>query len=153
MRQGPTESATQFRVGTRKRGNDGNQWIIAVNYEGVHRWQKQSTKKKTTQKKKRRQQQPLPPPPPSSSNKEPVTYLRGLWRPLKKPLRKMSREELVRDLQKFRDVYEKLTERNQDLSDDRLADESVTKLRNLLTFYYSDEQKLYAENWVRETKS
>ena len=221
MRQGPPESATQFPVGTRKRGNDGNRWIIAANYLGVHRWQKQpppppsssSSALRTTRKI-----QPPPPPPPSAStisiatldrlrkkynvgvggsgskqdralslwrvrgrgmrNEDlglllpllprserqqatkllekrmtkpvPVPNLRGLWRPLQKPLRTMSREELVRDLRKFRDVWEKLVGRNTDLSDERLAAESTSSLRSLLEFYYGDTAKMYAEDWVRQ---
>ncbi len=40
MRQGPSESATKFPVGTKKRGNDGNMWIIIKTKSGVQRWQK-----------------------------------------------------------------------------------------------------------------
>ena len=28
MRQGPEESATKFKIGTKKLGNDGNMWVI-----------------------------------------------------------------------------------------------------------------------------
>ena len=27
-RKGPTSSATKFSIGTRKKGNDGNAWVI-----------------------------------------------------------------------------------------------------------------------------
>ena len=84
-----------------------------------------------------------------SGTRRKTTDLRGLWRPLAKPLRNMSRTELVRDLRKFRDVWERLTERNCDLSDDRLAGESAKSLRSLLGFYYSDTARGFAENWVR----
>ena len=40
IRKGPTESATQFSIGTTKRGNDGNRWKIIVTDSGVHRWSK-----------------------------------------------------------------------------------------------------------------
>jgi hypothetical protein len=39
-RLGPAESATQFVVGTRKRGQDGNMWIIVKAINGVKRWQR-----------------------------------------------------------------------------------------------------------------
>lgn len=39
-RKGPTESATKFAVGTRRKGNDGNQWVIMKTSKGVHRWKK-----------------------------------------------------------------------------------------------------------------
>jgi len=40
IRKGPTESATQFSIGTTKRGNDGNNWKITETASGVHRWSK-----------------------------------------------------------------------------------------------------------------
>ena len=39
-RPSPSESATQFKVGTKKKGNDGNMWIIVENKNGVKRWSK-----------------------------------------------------------------------------------------------------------------
>ena len=36
----PSESATLFSVGTEKKGNDGNTWIIAVNKKNIKRWKK-----------------------------------------------------------------------------------------------------------------
>ena len=48
-RKSPSESATQFNIGTRKKGNDGNMWEIVKNINGVKRWSK-VTKKNTTKK-------------------------------------------------------------------------------------------------------
>jgi hypothetical protein len=39
-RKGPSQSATLFKEGTIKKGNDGNKWIIVTNKLGVRRWQK-----------------------------------------------------------------------------------------------------------------
>ncbi|ARA72103.1 hypothetical protein BNJ_00280 [Kaumoebavirus] len=39
-RQGPAESATKNTVGTKKRGLDGNMWVVAKASNGVHRWVK-----------------------------------------------------------------------------------------------------------------
>jgi hypothetical protein len=39
-RKAPTESATLFKKGTIKKGNDGNKWVIVTNARGVQRWQK-----------------------------------------------------------------------------------------------------------------
>jgi hypothetical protein len=50
IRKGPTESATAFSVGTKKKGNDGNYWIVVVTKANVHKWQK-ITKTKTTKTK------------------------------------------------------------------------------------------------------
>jgi serine/threonine protein kinase len=38
-RKGPIESATKFKVGTIKKGNDNNMWKIVVNKKGIQRWQ------------------------------------------------------------------------------------------------------------------
>lgn len=48
-RQGPEESATEFPVGKRKRGNDGNMWQVVRASNGVQRWQrKTNTLRKST---------------------------------------------------------------------------------------------------------
>lgn len=48
QRKGPSESATLFKVGTKKIGNDKNMWIIAKRKDGVKMWKKVNTQ---TQKK------------------------------------------------------------------------------------------------------
>jgi hypothetical protein len=39
-RKAPSESATLFKKGVIKKGNDGNKWVIVTNARGVQRWQK-----------------------------------------------------------------------------------------------------------------
>lgn len=39
-RPSPTESATMFMVGTIRKGNDGNYWIVNADVNGVQRWYK-----------------------------------------------------------------------------------------------------------------
>jgi len=39
-RPSPSESATKFKEGTKKKGNDGNMYIISVNKNGVKKWKK-----------------------------------------------------------------------------------------------------------------
>lgn len=52
-RKAPSESATLFKKGTIKKGNDGNKWVIVTNASGVQRWQKvQRTMTKTKAKSK-----------------------------------------------------------------------------------------------------
>ncbi len=62
----------------------------------------------------------------------------------------MTREELIKNLQKFRDSWEKITTRDQDLSDERLNGEPTERLRKLIKFYYSDSAKFLAEDWLRK---
>ena len=52
-RKAPSQSATLFKKGTTKKGNDGNQWVIVADARGVQRWQKlQGAKAKTKTKTK-----------------------------------------------------------------------------------------------------
>ena len=46
-RKGPSQSATLFKEGTIKKGNDGNKWIIVTNKLGVRRWQKRGSNSTT----------------------------------------------------------------------------------------------------------
>tara|TARA_B100000963_G_C22551948_1_gene637204 strand:+ start:292 stop:1008 length:717 start_codon:yes stop_codon:yes gene_type:complete len=39
-RKGPEESATKYPVGTEKKGNDGNMWVINASKKGIQRWVK-----------------------------------------------------------------------------------------------------------------
>jgi hypothetical protein len=51
-RKAPSASATLFKKGTMKKGNDGNKWSIVVDSRGVQRWQKiTSAAKKRTMKR------------------------------------------------------------------------------------------------------
>jgi hypothetical protein len=62
----------------------------------------------------------------------------------------MSRTELLKDIRNFRDVWEEITTRNQDLGDDRLAGETDNELREHLKYYYSNEARLQAEDYLRD---
>jgi len=54
-RKAPAASATLFKPGTTKTGNDGNKWTIVADTRGVQRWQKidGTTRKNRTIKKRR----------------------------------------------------------------------------------------------------
>ena len=53
-RKGPSDSATKFSVGTKKKGNDGNMWIIVENKNGIKHWSKISNLKGTKKHKSKR---------------------------------------------------------------------------------------------------
>jgi hypothetical protein len=56
-RKAPTASATLFKPGTTKTGNDGNKWTIIADTRGVQRWRKidaTATHKTMTMKRRRR---------------------------------------------------------------------------------------------------
>ena len=82
---------------------------------------------------------------------KPITDYKGMYEVNKKPISSMTRNELIKNLQKFRDSWEKITTRNQDLSDERLKDETTDALRKLIKFYYSNSAKLLAEEWLRKS--
>ena len=82
---------------------------------------------------------------------KPITDYKGMYEVNKKPISSMTRNELIKNLQKFRDSWEKITTRNQDLSDERLNDETTDALRKLIKFYYSNNAKLLAEDWLRKS--
>lgn len=52
-RPSPSVSATIFKIGTIKKGNDGNMWVIKENANGVKRWTKQTSKQTAKQTSKR----------------------------------------------------------------------------------------------------
>jgi len=220
-RKAPSESANDFTLGTKKRGNDGNMWVI-IQTKNSKRWSKlnenklQKTKKNqknnqtnnqnktkkniihinkkntisvdklrqllkkynvTTRGSKEKMAQGLV----RVSNflieskdleliynlldeaqqkkatkliqdriNKPITNYKGMYEPLTKPISSMTREELIKNLQKFRTSWEKITTRDTDLSDERLNDEPTHQLRNLIKFYYSTSAKLSAEDWLRK---
>lgn len=215
-RQGPSESATTFPVGTKKRGNDGNNWIV-IQTKNSKRWskvnnntlQKTSKTKKTSNKTKKytikkskkndisadklrqllkkysasfngskenmaqklfrlrqatiesadleliynfldKDQQKKATKLINARINKPITNYRGMYEPPTKPISSMTREELIKNLQKFRDSWEKITKRDQDLSDERLNGEPRERLIKLIKFYYSDDAKLLAEDWLRK---
>ena len=213
IRKGPSESATQFSVGTIKKGNDGNKWKITETGTGVHRWSKitgirnpsyhtHTVKIKTTNPKEgvvsltrlkqigkknnvstsgkskgaiaellfnirgnalsTRELQEIHNLLPSKQKKEareiiatqietPITDYKGMWQLAPKPLREMSRREMINSLRKFRDAWENNMGRNQDLSDEKLAGDMTDKdLRQRLEYYYSETAKNQAANWIRE---
>jgi hypothetical protein len=51
-RKGPSYSATKQRIGTKKKGNDGNMWKIVENKNGIKRWLKISNNVSISKKRK-----------------------------------------------------------------------------------------------------
>jgi len=80
----------------------------------------------------------------------PIHDYKGMWKPLPKSLNRMSRNELISNLKKFRDAWEVNTGRNQDLDNERLTNANKEVLEDILEFYYSNDAKLIAEDWLRK---
>jgi len=225
-RKAPSESANDFTLGTKKRGNDGNMWVI-IQTKNSKRWSKVNENKLQKTKKTKKTKKNIIYKIIKGNNKtkkytihkskkydisidklrqllkkyhasfngskealaqglfrlrratiesndleliydlldkgqkikatkliqdrinKPITNYRGMYEPLPKPISSMTREELIKNLQKFRDSWEKITTRDQDLSDERLNSEPTQRLRNQIKFYYSDDAKFLAEEWLR----
>jgi hypothetical protein len=223
QRQSPIESATLFSIGTIKKGNDGNKWVIIETSAGIHRWKQVKTGKPNKTSNNKTHKKPItstkkPEDKPTGSShsgdvsqallvsiakknqvtssgtkkelaekiwrvrssaldskdlkkivgllskeskkevnkllakriEHPILNYRGMWKKQVKPLNEMSRTELLKDIRKFRDVWEEITTRNQDLGDDRLAGETDNELREHLKYYYSNEARLQAEDYLRD---
>jgi hypothetical protein len=212
-RKAPSESANDFTLGTKKRGNDGNMWVI-IQTKNSKRWSKLNKTKKTNNQRTNQNKTKkytihkskkddisvdklrqllkkydasfngskenmaqklfrLRRPTIESNDLEliynlldkgqkikatkliqdrinkPITNYKGMYEPPTKPISSMTREELIKNLQKFRDSWEKITTRDSDLSDERLNGEPTERLRKLIKFYYSDDAKFLAEDWLR----
>ena len=84
---------------------------------------------------------------------KPISNYRGMWKPRPKPLSKMKKVELIKHIKSFAKAWTKITTNTSGLGDlDDLKDHNVEFLRGLLKFYYSNEAKLLAENWLRNYK-
>jgi hypothetical protein len=82
----------------------------------------------------------------------PITDYRGLWRPAPKLIDKMTRNQIINNLRKFRDAWEHETGRNQGLSDEMMDSVSDTNLRERLSWYFSETAKNQAANWIRDNQ-
>ncbi len=156
FRPSPTTSATRFAEGAVRTGNDGNKWTVILTKDGQHRWRKIATKpetgKQTSIVPKTSQQKSKVKYPPSMRKfesdriewlKENALKLTALF-PEEEPsaaLRKMSRTKILRQLKASVEVWEKVSQRNQDLSDERLKQEDTAALASHLSWYMSQEAK------------
>jgi hypothetical protein len=66
------------------------------------------------------------------------------------PPGRLTRAALVDEIRRRRDAWEAITKRNQDLSDERLADESMAQLRGHLAWYCSEEARAIVAAWLVE---
>ena len=159
-RNSPPYPANKCRAYSNKKGNNGLMYQAVPNKNGVNRWVKvsrrssrrvtkrrsrkrtrsKSRKSKKTKSKKRKSKG-------RSSKPKKINY-RGLWRPAPKPLSKMTRTEIISELRKFRNAWEKLTERGQDLDDAAFPYEPTSWWKGMLKEYYSDSSRKQAEEWL-----
>lgn len=80
----------------------------------------------------------------------PVTDYHGLWEPQQTPMHKMTRKEIMGKLKQFRDAWEKITTRNQDLPDDYIRELKTLDLARRLKWFYDESTKILAGDIIRE---
>jgi hypothetical protein len=72
----------------------------------------------------------------------------GLWKKSHQPLSKMTKKEVVTELKTFRNAWTNITGRDQDLSDGRLKTENLKELKDHLKWYFSEDARKIAEQWI-----
>ena len=77
-----------------------------------------------------------------------IKKYKGLWRPMKRNINKMTRKQIISDLKKFRDSWEEYPGINQDLSDENINDMITDDLLDRLHSYYSDDNKKNVEDII-----
>ena len=103
IRPSPTESATLYKVNTKRKGNDGNIWIIVENANGVKRWKlykkptnkpSKKTSKKTSKKPSKKSSKKLSKKPSKKLSKKPSKKLskKSSKKLSKKPSKKSSKK-------------------------------------------------------------
>ena len=70
----------------------------------------------------------------------------------KKSISKMNRSQLIRELKKYRNAWQNITNKHADLDDERLNSETTKELRLLLKGITTDEIKVIAKKWYNIKK-
>ena len=148
-RQSPPSSATGYPVGHKKKGNDGNMWKIVLNKNGVKRWNKINTRRKSRRRKRKSHKKKINMEKNMNKyeniDKISIKNFKGLWKPQTKPINKMTKTELIKEIKSFRDAWQKYnTFAFLDQDTERLNKEDLNGLKKLLKYNYSDENKKLA---------
>ncbi len=142
-RKCPDEAAAQFPVGTQRLGNDGRLWTVTLGKHGL-RWtygrRRNRARANTNRASSPRARRPRP-----SHQALALEWVRlhprGLMTLVRDDGLATVRAQLLSLVRTFRDGWEALTSRNQDLSEERLAEESDAQLRRHLSEYSSESMR------------
>lgn len=77
---------------------------------------------------------------------------KGLWKAVPKGLQKMSRKELLKEVNSIRRKWENYTGISQQLDYFIIKDWTDKDLRKTIKFYSSKESKQIAKNWIEKKK-
>lgn len=155
----PARNAAELEPGWTMTGKDGHTWQVVISSNGVQRWLPRGrlarglyVRRETAKSRKPRR----PAPPPRALSNPSLLWVRENPRALMKlvegPTFKLatSRAGLLQQLRDFRDGWEAITTRNQDLSDERLAEESTEALRAFVKDYASAQMRATLAVWLAE---
>ncbi|MBM4779860.1 MAG: hypothetical protein GQE15_19315 [Archangiaceae bacterium] len=143
-------------------GKDGHTWQVVIGKSGSPRWLPKGRlarglyvrRESAKTRKPRKPRRPAAPPRPLSNpalvwiRKNPGTLMKLVEGPTFKLA--TTREGLLEQLRVFRDGWEAITTRNQDLSDERLAEESTAALRAFVKEYASAPMRAILAAWLAE---
>lgn len=124
------------------KGNDGNTWESKVDSRGTYRWVKLEGNVKKEKKQKKVVQYKL-------TRKDLIQVASGEVRP-NKSVSSMSRNELLKNIRLYRNVWETVTDRNQDMDDERLETENNTSLKQFLNSYIDDTIRAMLAVWLSQ---
>lgn len=152
----PLADVAELEPGSRAKGKDGHTWEVVVSKAGGRRWLPtgrlaRGLYVRRESAKSRKPRRPAPPPRPLTDPA--LLWVRSNPRKLKLLVDTTftpatTREGLLKQLRVFRDGWGVITTRHQDLSDERLAEESTAALRSFVTQYASPEMRAILAGWL-----
>jgi hypothetical protein len=81
-----------------------------------------------------------------------ITNYKGMWTSKPANFSGLSRDDIIMHLREFRDAWESNTKRSQDLDDVSLSTASTAFLKMRLRWYYSEEAKIMAADFLTDGK-
>lgn len=155
----PSRDAAELEPGATMKGRDGHTWQVVLSRAGGQRWLPKGrlarglyVRRESAKSRKPRRQaapaRPLSNPALEWIRKNPGPLMKLVEGPTFKLAR--TREGLLKQLRLYRDGWGELTTRNQDLPDERLAEESTASLRAFVKEYASQEMRALLAVWLAE---
>ena len=155
----PAQNPAGLEPGTTLAGKDGHTWQVVVSKAGGHRWLPKGRLARglyvrRESAKSRKPRRPAGPPRPLSDPA--LIWIRKnpgkLMKLVQGPGFQLARERkgLLKQLRLFRDGWGEITKRNQDLPDERLAEEPTVTLRAFVKEYASQEMRAILAVWLAE---
>lgn len=153
----PKQNPANCSVGTKEKGEDGHAWEVVKSQTGSLRWLPvgnlaRGLYVRRESAKNRKPRTPAPAP-------RPLSDPSLLWvRKNPKKLKMMvdggsfqlatTREGLLRQLRVFVEGWGEITTRNQDMPEERMAEESTEEIRSHVKVYASEKMRAILAGWL-----